>query len=276
MTGPTPVVSIDDLRFVYREGGIVALDGVSLEVARGSVVGVAGQNGSGKTTLTKHLNGLLRPTSGRVLVEGLDTARHPVRTLARHVGYVFQNPNHQLFARTVADELAFGPRNLGCTSDEVEARVAAVSAAFDLDSVLGTHPYRLPFPLRKLVSIASVLTMRPSVVVLDEPTNGQDHRTARRIADLIAGLRDGGTTVMCVSHDMLLVAGVVDRLIVLRDGRVVADGTPRQVLSDRELIASTRLSPPQITELSLAIPGRGDRSGALSIAELLDEFRTAG
>ena len=178
-----------------------------------------GQNGSGKTTLAKHLNGLLRPTSGRVVVTGLDTTGHPVRELARHVGYVFQNPGHQLFARTVAEELAIGPRNLGVAADEIDDRIASVTETLQLTDVLPMHPYRLPLPMRKLVTIASVLTMRPSVLVLDEPTTGQDHRTSRRITEVIDAVRAGGTTIVCVTHDMSLLAAVSDRVVVLHEGR---------------------------------------------------------
>lgn len=276
MSGSETIVAIEGLRFSYPGGSGAALDGISLHVARGTVLGIVGQNGSGKTTLAKHLNGLLRPTSGRVVVAGLDTARHPVRALARHVGFVFQNPGHQLFARTVAEELAFGPRNLGVAPDEVDDRVASIAQALRLGDVLDMHPYRLPLPLRKLVTIASVLTMRPSVLVLDEPTTGQDHRTSRRITDAIEGVRASGTTVVCVTHDMTLLAAVGDRVVVLHEGRVAADGTPRAVLSDRGLMSQTGLRPPQVTALSLAMPGRGDRPGALSIGELVDEIRAAG
>lgn len=268
------VVAIENVGFAYP-GGVVALDAISLEIARGTGLGVVGQNGSGKTTLAKHLNGLLRPTTGRVVVEGLDTARHPVRALARHVGYVFQNPGHQLFARTVAAELAFGPRNLGVSADEIDARIAAVAETLDLADVLTVHPYRLPLPIRKLVTIASVLTMSPRVLVLDEPTTGQDHRTSRRITDVIDRVRAGGTTVVCVTHDMPLLAAFSDRVLVLHDGRIAADGSPRTVLSDRALMTATRLRPPQVTELSLAMRGRGDRPGALSVGELVDEIRGA-
>lgn len=272
MSGSETVVAIQDVRYSYP-GGVAALDGVSLDVARGTGLGIVGQNGSGKTTLAKHLNGLLRPTAGRVVVEGLDTARHPVRALARHVGYVFQNPGHQLFARTVAEELAFGPRNLGLTAAEVDDRVASVAEALRLVDALSTHPYRLPFPLRKLVTIGSVLTMRPSVLVLDEPTTGQDHRTSRRIAEVIDGVRASGTTVVCVTHDMNLLIAVSDRVVVLNEGRVAADGMPRAVLSDRGLMATTRLRPPQVTELSLSMSRRIGRPGALTVGELVDEIR---
>jgi energy-coupling factor transporter ATP-binding protein EcfA2 len=268
VTDPGPAITIERLRHVYPDGDVVALDDVSLVVERGSVVGLVGQNGSGKTTLAKHLNGLLRPTAGRVVVDGLDTSQHRVQELARHVGFAFQNPNHQLFARTVADELAYGPRNLGVPPAEVELRVASAAETVGLAS-LAAHPYRLPFPIRKLVTIAAVLTMRPTILVLDEPTTGLDHRTSRRVLDLIRGVRDDGTTVVCVSHDMGLVAGIADRIVVLDAGRIAADGEPRGVLSDRAMLAAIGLRPPQITELSLALPARAGRGAALTVAELV-------
>ncbi len=274
MTLAGPIVAVQDVRFAYGTG-VVALDGVSLEVERKSVVGLIGANGSGKTTLGKHLNGLLRPSSGRVIVDGVDTSRRSIQALARSVGFVFQNPGHQLFARTVADELAYGPRNLGISPEEVDARVGSVAAALGLHDVLTTSPHRLPFPVRKLVGIASVLTMRPRILVLDEPTTGQDERTTRRIAELIGRQRADGTTVVCASHDLSLVAAVADRVVVLRDGTVVADGPPRSVIADGEAMAAAGLTPPQITELSLAMPGRAGRPGALSVHELVEEVRAS-
>ena len=274
MSDGGPLVSIEDVRFVY-EAGVVGLDGVSLAVERGTVLGLVGANGSGKTTLTKHLNGLLRPSSGRVVVDGLDTNRQAVETLARHVGYVFQNPVHQLFARSVADELAYGPRNLGVPPDEIDRRVASVAAALGLADILDASPHRLPFPLRKLVAIASVLTMRPALLVLDEPTTGQDEATTRRIVELVEAQRDAGTTVICATHDLSLVGRVADRVVVLAAGAVTADGPPRALFSDRSLLAGARLAPPQITELSLAMPGRAGRPGVMSVAELVDEVRAA-
>ncbi len=271
MSDPTSI-SIRDVRFVYRPPGLVALDGLSVEITAGSVVAVVGQNGAGKTTLAKLLNGLLRPALGSVIVDGLDTAKHPVQVLARHVGFVFQHPNHQLFARTVGDELAFGPRNLGCTTDEVAERVAEAVDEYGLADLLDRHPYRLSFPLRKLVSIASVVTMCPRVLVLDEPTTGQDHQTGDMIARRIQALRESGTTVVCVTHDMPLVAAVADRVLVLAAGRLVADGTPRAVFSDRASMAAAHLVPPQIARLSLEMPGRVGRPAALSVAELASEL----
>lgn len=266
-------VAVRDVRYIYPAGEVVALDGLSVEFTRGTTTALVGQNGSGKTTLTKLLNGLLQPTAGTVFIDGRATTDRPVQDLARDVGYVFQNPNHQLFARSVADELAFGPRNLGLDPDDVAARVAVAADAFDLTAVLDAHPYHLGFQLRKLVSIASVVAMRTSILVLDEPTTGQDRRTIDAIARSIQSLAASGVTVVCVTHDMAFVAAVADRVVVLRDGRLVADGTPRQVFVDDRTMSAARLVPPQIARLSMAMPERGQRAPALSVAELVAEVR---
>ena len=270
---PEPAILVRDVTLTYPRGGVTALDGVSLRVEPGETVGIAGQNGSGKTSLAKLFNGLLRPTRGSVHVGGLDTAGLTVQQLAASVGFVFQNPNHQLFASTVAAELAFGPANLGVGRDEVERRVAEALERFGLAPHAASHPYRLSFPLRKLVAIASVVTMRPAILVLDEPTTGQDHQTTTIINRLIHGLRDGGCTVICASHDMLLLADVAERLVVLRQGRIIADGPTREVFSDAEAMRGSRLAPPQVTQISLGIARLAGRPAALGVPELAASLR---
>jgi energy-coupling factor transporter ATP-binding protein EcfA2 len=262
--GASGSIVVDHLTHVYSRGNVLALDDVSFSIARGEIVGVVGQNGSGKTTLSKHLNGLLKPTSGRVVVDGIETTDRKVQELAAHVGYVFQNPNHQLFASTVEADLAFGPHNLGLAPEEVTERVERAIEFFGLEHVRALHPYRISFPLRKLVGIAGIYTMRPSIFVLDEPTTGQDHVTTRIINTLIRRLRDEGATVLCVSHDMPLLADVVDRILVMWNAELIADESPRQVFSNAEVMQVTKLQPPQITELSLDL----GQAPALSVAEL--------
>ncbi|HET7829139.1 MAG TPA: ABC transporter ATP-binding protein [Candidatus Limnocylindrales bacterium] len=268
-----PMVVVRDARYVYPRGGVTALDGVTLDIPAGQIVGVVGQNGSGKTTLTKLLNGLLKPTSGTVVVNGMNTADWTVQKMAAHVGYVFQNPNHQLFATTVEKELEFGPRNLGIPEEEIPERVADAVEFFGLQDVLGQHPYRISFPMRKLVGIASIYTMRPRVFILDEPTTGQDHRTTSVINRLIKRLGERGDTVICVAHDMPLLADVAQRLLVMWNARLIADGTPREVFANAEVMQRTHLTPPQITQLSLRIPSRAGRPVALAVSELVDEMR---
>ncbi len=271
MSAPgNPIIQCENLWHVYPLGQVIALRGIDLTINRGEIIGIIGQNGSGKTTLVKHFNGLLKPTEGRVLVDGQDTRPLKVQALATSVGYVYQNPNHQLFARTVEEELAFGPRNLGFSEEEVEARKEQAIEFFGLQALRQLHPYRIGFPLRKLVGMASVYTMKPDVFILDEPTTGQDNITTRKIYQLIQRLRDEETTVLCVSHDMILLAEVVDRLIVLRDSDLIADASPREVFSNFEVMASTHLTPPQISQLSLRL--REDSTTFKDVALTIDEM----
>lgn len=244
-------IDVKQARYVYPSGNVVALGGVDLQVEHGEIVGIIGQNGSGKTTLTKLFNGLLKPTSGTVVVNGVDTAIRSVQQMAAHVGYVFQNPNHQLFARTIQAELEFGPRNLGVAEEEIAERVAHAVEFFGLSAVIDEHPYRVSFPIRKLVGIASIVTMRPSIILFDEPSTGQDHSTTHVINGLMRRLREQGTTVVCVSHDMPLLADVVERVIVMKSTEIIADASPREVFADKALMARTNLQAPQVTEIAL-------------------------
>lgn len=267
-----PVIKVEDLWHIYPKGNVTALKGVSLEIEPGEIVGIIGQNGSGKTTMVKHFVGLLKPTKGFVYVNGEDTTPLKVQQLAAKVGYVYQNPNHQLFARTVKDELEFGPQNLGLSEEEIAERVAQAVEFFKLEDYVALHPYRISFPLRKLVGMASIYTMKPDVFILDEPTTGQDNVTTRTVYNLIRRLREEGATVLCVAHDMILLAEVVDRMLVLRDGDLIMDGTPREVFSNNEIMSSTHLTPPQITRLSLGLRERFEGFGdiILSVQEMVD------
>lgn len=265
-------IVVNDAHYVYPHGKVVALDGVSVTVEHGEILGIIGQNGSGKTTLTKLLNGLLKPSSGEVMINGISTAGRTVQEMSAHIGYVFQNPNHQLFARTIQAELEFGPTNIGIEGDELAERVARAVEFFGLRDVIDEHPYRVSFPIRKLVGIASIVTMEPSILILDEPSTGQDHQTTSIINDLMGKLADQGTTVVCVSHDMPLLADVVKRVIVMKDAQIIADASPREVFADKTLMARTNLQAPQVTEIALqtVVPHGGPV--ALTPAELVDDL----
>lgn len=266
-----PVISVSEASYRYP-GGVLALDGISMEVAEGEVVGIAGANGAGKSTLARLLNGLLRPGAGSVTVDGLDTRRHEVHELARFVGLVFQHPRAQLFARTVADELAFGPRNLGLAPAEVETRVARVARRLGLEDVLGTSPFELPAPRRRHVAIASVLAMEPRILVLDEPTTGQDQRMTAVVSDIVRTLRAEGVAVVCVSHDMRLLAAVADRIVLMAAGRIVTTGPPSAVFEDAGALEAAGLVAPQVTRLGLALPQRRGQAAVLGVDELVREL----
>ena len=245
-----PIIKCENLWHIYKEGGIVALQDINLEMYPNEIIGIIGQNGSGKTTLVKHFNGLLKPTKGKVEVDGEDTTPLKLQYLSKKVGYVYQNPNHQLFARTIEMELEFGPRNLGLTEEEIIERREKAIDFFNLQNIRELHPYRVGFPLRKLVGMASIYTMNPKVYILDEPTTGQDNVTTQTVYRLIKKLRDQGTTILCVAHDMILLAEVVERMVVLRDSHIIADAKPREIFANNEILQSTHLIPPPVTELS--------------------------
>ena len=234
------------LVYVYPDGPVRALDGVDLHIRPGERVALVGQNGSGKTTLVRHFNGLLRPTAGRILVDGVDAATMRVAQLSRRIGLVFQDPDRQIFSGTVRGEVEFGPRNLGMTAAEREVSVERALAAVGLESEAGTNPYDLGGARRKLLALASVLAMRTPVLILDEPTTGQDARgvaTVRRVIDAVGA---EGRTVVAISHDMEFVAETFERVAVLRAGRVVLDGPPGEVFAEGAwpALASTYLEPP--------------------------------
>lgn len=243
------LIVVDELWHIYP-GNVEALRGVCLKIQRGDVTAIVGQNGSGKTTLVKHFNGLLKPTRGSVLLESAETKTYKPREIVRKVGYVFQNPTHQLFCTTIEEEISFGPKNLGLPEPEIKKRVEDAIMAFRLDKYRDIHPLRLSFPLRKMLAIASVYVMHPEALVLDEPTTGQDHVGTALIERTIRQLKSENRTLILVSHDMPLVAETADRALVMRDGVVVADAHPKKVFSNDSLMKQTHLMPPQVTRLS--------------------------
>ena len=237
---------VQGLVHVYPDGGVRALDGVGLRIGAGERVAVVGQNGSGKTTLVRHFNGLLRPTAGRVTIDGAETAGLTVAQLARHVGLVFQDPDRQIFAGSVRAEVEYGPRNLGQSGGMLRRSVSAALDAVGLGAEVATNPYDLGQSRRKLLALASVLAMGSPVLVLDEPTTGQDARGVQRVQAVVGQVAGEGRTVIAISHDMRFVAETFERVIVMRAGRIVLDGTPAEVFAAdaSEALRSTYLEPP--------------------------------
>jgi len=237
---------LDQVSYGYPQGEALALDGVELHIAAGDRVALVGQNGSGKTTLVRHLNGLLRPTVGRVLHDGSDVAGQSVAHLSRSVGLVFQDPDRQIFAGSVYAEVEFGPRNLGLRGVELRNVVNEALAAVGLEREAKTNPYDLGASRRKLLTLASVWAMRTPVLVLDEPTTGQDLRGVAIVRRVVDEAHAAGRTVIAISHDMAFVASAFDRVVAMRAGKIVLDGPPASVFDESswDVLRSTYLEPP--------------------------------
>jgi energy-coupling factor transporter ATP-binding protein EcfA2 len=267
----SPAIQVEDLHYRY-DNGPSALAGVNLSIEAGDFLATIGQNGSGKTTLVKHFNGLLRPTHGRVLVLGQDTAGQSVGQLARKVGYLFQNPDHQIFAPTVREEVAFGPRNLGFSEGEVAARPTEALSLFGLGDQADTPPAVLGYGLRRKVTLAAVWAMRPQILVLDEPTAGLDWRSTRTLMQEVTNLNSQGHTIILVTHDMKLVAEFARQVLVLDEGRTLAYGPTRQIFQQEAILRQAFLSPPPITALARRMRPYGMRGDSLTVEEFYQEY----
>ncbi len=241
-------IEISNLQFIYPTG-VQALNGISLTIDSGEQVAIVGQNGSGKTTLVKHLNGLLQPTSGQIMIGDWNTKEQSVAKLARRVGYVFQNPDEQLFSKNVGTEVAFGPKNLGYSGDQLEALIKDALAMTELADKTDTNPYDLSATWRKMVALASVISMNTDIVIFDEPTTGQDAANVGRIASVIKMLRERGKTVITITHDIDFCAENFERVLALSQGKVLLDGKAEDVLGREEILATTYVDPPQLTRL---------------------------
>ncbi|HEY49789.1 MAG TPA: ABC transporter ATP-binding protein, partial [Dehalococcoidia bacterium] len=258
-----PVIEMERLWHVYPEG-MSALKDVSLRVCEGEFVAVMGRNASGKTTLVKHINGLLRPTRGKVKICGVDIRKATVSELARKVGFIFQNPNDHIFANTVEEEISFILKNRGLDSGEIAAGVGEMLEMFRLEEYRGHYPRSLSGGERQRVALASVLVARPEILILDEPTRGMEYRLKSELMQFLNEYRERGNTVVLVTHDVETVAEYADRVVLLSEGRVVVDGNKREVLS-RALFFS-----PQINRLVQAFERYGVPNNILTVDEALD------
>ena len=274
MTGKR-VVTVDRVSHVY-DGGIRALDEVSLDISQGEYVGIVGGNGSGKTTLAKHMNGLLHPTTGRVLVDGHATTDSSVAFLAGMVGYVFQNPDHQLFCTTVDEEVRFGPTNMGHVEDEVVRRADRAMSLMGIGHLRDETPLSLSLGDRRKVTIASVVATRPRVLLLDEPTTGLDSAEVAQLMTLLRRLNDEGMSIVLISHEMRLVAEHVDRIVVLSRGRKVLDSVAHDAFGDLDLLRESKLLPPSVTVLAHRLQDLGVSRRVFTPEQMADELRRLG
>lgn len=255
MNASNAVIEIDNVEHAYG-GTMKALAGVSLTINRGEFVAIIGKNGSGKTTLAKHFNGLLKPTNPDGLVrlhtkrgQTIDTRNSRLHQLASTVGYVFQNPDRQIFHDTCREELEYGPHNLGADEDTLVRQVSETLELVGLEGREEVNPIHLSRGERQRLAIASTLIMGCDVVVIDEPTTGQDRAESRKILDSLAHYHARGQTIVIISHDMALVAEYATRVIAMRQGHVLTDGAPAHVFSQREVLQETNIRPPQAAVL---------------------------
>jgi energy-coupling factor transport system ATP-binding protein len=260
------MIEVKDLHFAYPTG-LEALRGINLTVDDGEFLAVMGQNGAGKTTLVKHFNGLLKPTTGEVLVDGVSTRDVSVAKLARNVGFVFQNPDHQLFSETVEEEIAFALKNFGFEEAVIKKQVDWALNLLDITQYRKTSPFMLSGGERKRVALASILAWDPQVIILDEPTIGQDHKQKEKLQQFILQLNAQKKTVVVVTHDVEFVAECNPRVILMSQGKILAEGMAEKVLTDPKLVAQASIVPPQITQIFLELADLGLPTDVIDVHE---------
>jgi energy-coupling factor transport system ATP-binding protein len=268
------LIEVKDLVYEYPDG-TRALQKIDLNIYAKEFIALIGQNGSGKTTFAKTLNGLLKPTEGHVLIDDLNTRDSgTTKKIVTKVGYVFQNPDHQLFNNTIYKEIAYGPRNLGLKEDEVRERVEEAAQVCGVEKDLfQEHTFFLTKGLRQRVAIASILAMRPRTIIVDEPTTGQDMRQSTEVMNFLRDLwQKEGHTVIIITHEMPIVAQYAQRTVVLGQGRVLMDAPTRTIFAEPELLARTFVKPPQITRLGQALSAYGFPKDILSVDEMSAAF----
>lgn len=248
------MLSLQGVTYKYPDG-TEAVKEVNLNIRRGEFLAIIGPNGSGKTTLLKLMIGILKPTKGVVKIFGTDSRELRVSDIAFKVGFIYQNPDHQLFCSTVYEECAYALKNAGLSESQTRVRVERVLKEVGLLEVKDTPPYFLSKGQRQRLAIATVLAMEPEVIVVDEPTTGQDYIQSRYIMEMLKSLNENGKTIVVVTHNMKLVAEYARRVVILVNGRIIADGPVRDIMSDLELLERVSLSPPQITSLMLKLYG---------------------
>jgi len=260
------MIEAKDVHFSYANK-VEALKGVSLTIKDGEFLAIMGQNGAGKSTFVKQFNGLLKPTLGTVLVDGVETTKTTVAALSRNVGFVFQNPDHQLFSETVEQEIAFALKNFGFASDVVEKRVTWALELLSLSQYRKTSPFLLSGGERKRVALASVLAWNPQMLILDEPTIGQDHEQKEKLTQFINQMQAQSKTVVIVTHDVEFVAECNPRVVLMKEGKIVAEGMGKDILTDSQVLAESSIVLPQIAQVFTELSPLGFPRNVIDIYE---------
>jgi energy-coupling factor transport system ATP-binding protein len=263
------MLEVKDVHFSYPSG-VEALKGVALTIKNGDFLAIMGQNGAGKTTLVKHFNGLLKPSTGSVLVDGVETTKTSVAALARNVGFVFQNPDHQLFSETVEEEISFALKNFGYDSETIEKRITWALNLLSLTEYRKTSPFMLSGGERKRVALASVLAWDPQILILDEPTIGQDHQQKENLRQFIIQLQSQGKTIVMVTHDVEFVSECNPRVLLMREGKIVADGQGKEILTNPEILTESSIVLPQVTQVFMKLTSLGLPKNIIDVYEAKD------
>ncbi len=249
------MIEVHNITFGY-EKGVDVLRNISLQIGSGEMVAIMGCNGAGKTTLAKHFNGLLKPRVGTILINGRSTKEASVAELSKSVGYVFQNPNHSLFAESVEQEILFTLKNYGFSKEETHNRLENTLKQFDLTSYRTTSPFVLSGGEQKRVALAAVMCLTPNIVILDEPTTGQDANQKQAISNIIRRLHKEGKTIILISHDTEFVVELANRIIVMADGEIIADGGPSKILSHQIILDRGGLRLPELNRFARAVASK--------------------
>lgn len=270
----SPYIKVKDLVYRYADGTL-ALNGININIGEGEFIAFIGQNGSGKTTLSKCLNGLFKPSEGEIFVDGLNSKTTQIVQMVKRVGYVFQNPDHQLFNNNCWDEIATGPRNILLDESEVKTRVIEAAKVVGLPEESFTeHPFFLTKGLRQRVAIASILALRPKVIIVDEPTTGQDSSQSLEIMDFLKSLnQERGHTIIVITHVMPIVARYAKRVVAMGMGQVLLDGPTAEVFSQTSVLAKTFIEPPQITQLAQSVQDLGFSPGTLTVESMVEQYQ---
>lgn len=245
-------IEINNASFTYPNG-YVALENISVTIKDGERVAIVGQNGAGKTTAVKMMNGLNKPSSGDVIIDGVNTKDKTTATIAKSVGYVFQNPDDQIFNQTVRAEIEYMPRYFKFSEKEIEQRVNYAVELAGIEKFLKINPYDLPFPVRKFVTIAAVIVSKPKYIILDEPTAGQDKHGLEILSKMIDRLQKDGVTVLTITHDMEFAVNNFHRVIAMAHKNIIADGTPQEIFWNDKVLAEARIKKPIIGELAMQL-----------------------
>lgn len=272
--GDQPVLEARNLTYIYPgPPPVLALKDINLKIFEGEFLGVIGQNGSGKTTLVKNFLNVLQPTQGEVLFKGKNIKKYHIAELSTKIGLILQNPDHQLFSMSVKGEIEFGLKNLGLPDEEIKAKVDDALEFAGLKEEKDTFPFRLSFGHRRKVVVAAIAAMEPEVIILDEPTTGQDYLGRYSVMELAKRLNDKGHTVIAITHDMDLIAEYTNRTIVMSEGKILLDGPTSWVFTQTDVLEKAFLKPPQITRLAQVLRAYDMPSGVLTVDEMLMYFR---